>query len=208
MGDLTGIVTGLRAEAALLRAMPLVACAGAEPEVAARALLAAGATRLMSFGLAGGLDPALAPGTLVLASAIIDGGTRHPTENAWAESLALPAAVRAPLLGETKPLATPAAKAAAFAASGAAAVDLESGAVARVAAAAGVPVLALRAIADPAGRMVPTAALRSVDGQGRIRIRAALAALLLHPFAMIELAIEARAGMAALRAVTRQEREW
>lgn len=208
MGDLTGIITGMRAEAALLRAMPLVACAGAEPEVAARALLAAGATRLLSFGLAGGLDPALAPGTLVLATAIIDGDSRYPTDGAWADTLALPGAVRAALLGETKPLATPAAKAAAFVASGAVAVDMESGAVARVAASAGVPVLALRAIADPAGRAVPGAALRIIDGQGRIRLRAALAAMLLHPFAMTELALQAQAGMKALRAAIRQGHEW
>lgn len=199
MGDLTGLVTGMRREAALLRGMPLVACAGAEPEVAARALLAAGATRLLSFGLAGGLDPKLRPGTLVLATAILDDGRATATDSAWAESLALPGVVRAPVLGEAKPLATPAAKAAAFAASGAAVVDTESGAVARVAAAAGVPVLALRAIADPAGQRVPAAALCIIDGQGRVRLRTALGALLLHPVAMLELAAQARAGMRALR---------
>lgn len=199
MGNLIGIVTGMRAEAAVLRGMPLVACAGAEPEIAARALLAAGATRLMSFGLAGGLDPVLKPGTLVLATEILDDGKRYATEAAWADALRLSDAIRAPLLHSPKPLASRAAKAAAFAASGAAAVDMESGAVARVAASAGVPVLALRAIADPAARGVPPAVLRIVDGQGRIRMRTALAATLLHPWAMTELALQARAGMKALR---------
>lgn len=208
MGDLTGIITGMRAEAALLRGMPLVACAGAEPEIAARALLAAGATRLMSFGLAGGLDPALPPGTLVLASEIVEGLARTPTDAAWADAMARPGMVRAPLLGEAKPLASSAAKAAAFTASGAAAVDTESGAVARVAVSAGVPVLALRAIADPAGRAIPAAVLRIVDGQGRIRPRAALAAALLHPWTMAELAVQARAGMTALRGVIRQGHGW
>lgn len=199
MGNLTGIVTGLRAEAKLLRGLPLVACAGAEPETAARALLAAGATRLVSFGLAGGLDPALAPGTLVLATQVITDGQSWPTDAAWADSF--PQALRAPLLGVTAPLTTGAAKATAFARTGAVAVDMESGAVARVAAVVGVPLLVLRAVADPARQVVPTAALRCMDDQGRLRPRAALAALLLHPWAMGKLAFQAQAGMAALRSV-------
>lgn len=196
---LTGIVTGLRAEARLLRGMPLVACAGAQPETAARALLAAGATRLMSFGLAGGLDPALAPGTLILATEILAGDTRWPTDSAWADALALPGPTRAPLLSVPKPVASRGAKATAFAATGAVAVDMESGAVARVAAAAGVPVLALRAIADPAGLSLPPLVLRIADPQGNIRPRTAVAALALHPWTMMELALHTRRALAALR---------
>lgn len=199
MGSLTGIVTGLRVEARLLRAMPLVACAGAEPETAARALLAAGATRLMSFGLAGGLDPALPAGTLILASEIIGADGRRPTDAAWAAALARPGMIRAPLLHSAAPLTTRAAKAAAFAASGAAAVDMESGAVARIAALAGVPMLALRAIADPAGRSVPAAAIRVIDAQGHLRPHALCAALALHPWTMSCLAVQARQALTALR---------
>lgn len=200
MGDLTGIVVGLRAEARLLRGCPLVACAGAEPENAARALVAAGATRLLSFGLAGGLDPALAPGALVLASEIVTAGGRWPTDPAWAADF--PPLLRAPLLGATAPLLDHAAKAAAFHDTGAVAVDLESGAVARVAAAMGVPLLALRAVADPAGQTVPAAVLRVVNPQGHIRLRAALVALAQHPWAMVRLALQAQAGMTALRSIT------
>ncbi|MGE5476883.1 MAG: hypothetical protein ACM3Q1_09530 [Bacteroidales bacterium] len=199
---MTGIVTGMRAEAALLRRCPLVACAGSEPETAARALLAAGATRLLSFGLAGGLDPALPPGTLVLASEIVTPDHRFVTDAAWAERF--PCLLRAPLLGAGRPLCDRAAKAHAFALTGAVAVDMESGAVARVAAAAGVPMLAVRAVADPARQAVPPAALRCVDNQGRIRLRASLALLLRHPLAMPVLALQAQAGMAALRAFIRR----
>lgn len=204
MGDLTGIVTGLRTEARLLRHCPLVACAGAEPETAARALLAAGATRLLSFGLAGGLDPALAPGTLVLATEVIADGIRFPTDPVWADGVTSPSMVRAPLLGAASPLLDRAAKAAAAARTGAVAVDLESGAVARVAAAAGVPLLALRAVADPAGQNVPAAVLKVVNAQGQIRLRTALATLAMHPWVMVTLGLQARAGMKALRRVTRQ----
>lgn len=201
MGDLTGIVVGLRAEARLLRGCPLVACAGAEPENAARALLAAGATRLLSFGLAGGLDPALAPGALVLASEIVTTGNRCPTDPAWADSIATPAMVRAPLLGSASPLLNPTTKAAAFRETGAVAVDLESGAVAAVAAAMGVPLLALRAVADPAGQTVPAAVLKVVNAQGQIRLRAAMVTLARHPWAMLTLAHQARTAMKALRSV-------
>ncbi|MCR6632763.1 MAG: purine phosphorylase [Magnetospirillum sp.] len=180
-GTLTGIVTGLRAEARLLRRSPLLACAGSEPEVAARAMVAAGATRLLSFGLAGGLDPTLTPGTVILATEVISGGDRLPTDEAWRQGIARPAMIQAPLLGAGEPLARSDAKLAAGAVTGAVAVDMESGAVARVAREAGLPFLALRAIADPAWRDLPPAVLRIIDGQGRIRLRAAALALALHP---------------------------
>ncbi len=61
------VVTGMSSEAALLAAADslLVRCEGPGPDAARRAAegaVAEGATALMSFGLAGGLDPALAPG--------------------------------------------------------------------------------------------------------------------------------------------------
>lgn len=199
MGHLVGIITGMRAEARLLRGLPLVACAGAEPEAAARALVAAGATRLLSFGLAGGLDPALAPGRVILATTIIDGGERWPTDGAWRRAARGPGRGGAPLLASGRPLAGRADKAAAFAATGAAAVDMESGAVARVAAQAGLPFLAARAVADPAWQSLPPQALACIDGQGRLRLRAALWALLRHPAETARLALQAQAGMAALR---------
>jgi adenosylhomocysteine nucleosidase len=51
--------------------------AGAER--GAGALIAAGATYLVSFGYAGGLDPALMPGTLLLPDKVLPQG---PNENA------------------------------------------------------------------------------------------------------------------------------
>ncbi len=77
-----GVVTGLAFEARLIEkafarrrsAMPRLACAGPGPErarAAAARLAAEGAQVLVSFGLCGGLDPALAAGDLVLAEAVI-----------------------------------------------------------------------------------------------------------------------------------------
>lgn len=201
MGHLTGIVTGLRAEARLLKGAPLLICAGAEPERAARAMVAAGATRLLSFGVAGGLDPTLPPGTLVLASHVICGPSRQVADARWRAVYADAGMVQAPVLAASAPLTQADAKLAAFNASGAVAVDMESGAVARVAAETGLPFLAVRAIADPAWRSVPPRLCRTIDGQGRIRPLAAAAALALHPLAALLLAADARAAFAALRAV-------
>ena len=74
----TVIVVGLRAEALLARRLgvPVVigggTAAGAEA-AARRAVVAAGATALVSFGLAGGLDPGLRPGALVVPTAVLCG---------------------------------------------------------------------------------------------------------------------------------------
>ena len=61
--------------------------------------------------------------------------------------------------GATRIVATQADKARAWIDTGALAVDLESAVVARAAAAAGIPFLVLRAIADPATRHLPPARL-------------------------------------------------
>jgi hypothetical protein len=163
-------------------------------------MVAAGATRLLSFGLAGGLDPTLAPGTLVLASDVICDGVWLPTDARWRGSFAATDWVQGPLLAADAPLLDRHAKLAAFAATGAVAVDMESGAVARVAAQAGLPFVAVRAVADPAWRSVPERLVRAVDGQGRIRPLAAVLAAALHPLSALLLAADARAALAALRA--------
>ncbi|HLB80849.1 MAG TPA: hypothetical protein VJJ77_10120 [Dongiaceae bacterium] len=210
-----GIVTGLAAEAAWARRAvgpaALVACAGgdaARARAAARGLLEAGAGALLSFGLAGGLDPAQPSGRLVLAETVIDAGSgrRFATDAPWRDRLAAAArgadAVLAALAGSNDPVLSIAAKRALFAATGAAAVDMESHAVAAAAAAAGVPFLALRAIADPAGRAVPAAALAGLDAEGRVQARAVLAELLRAPGlipAFAALALDAVRARAALR---------
>jgi adenosylhomocysteine nucleosidase len=62
-----------------------------------------------------------------------------------------------------------------------AAVDMESAAVGKAAARAGVPFLVIRAIADPAQTVLPTSALRALDAEGQLQRFALLASLLKHP---------------------------
>ncbi len=173
---------------------------------AARRLLSDGCSALLSFGMAGGLDPALAPGTLVLATAVqAPDGENYPSDEAWRAALgARIPALAAILLGCDAPVSDPAEKARLFAATGAAAVDMESHAIAAVAADAGIPFLALRAVADPAHRAVPPAALLGVGPDGGTRPGAVLAALVFAPReipSVMALAGESRRALSALRGV-------
>lgn len=198
-----GFVVGLAAEAHLLRntGRP-VAIGGGTAQGAARAAaaLAPHVTALISFGLAGGLDPTLAPGTIVIPGRVIDATETWLTDPALNDRLG--GATGHTLLGGGSLLATVAEKAAART-TGAHAVDLESAAVARVAADHALPFAVLRAICDEATRPLPHAARVALDGAGRIGLwRVALAAIA-HPAelpALIGLARDAGQARAALAA--------
>jgi adenosylhomocysteine nucleosidase len=161
--------------------------AGAE-QAAAR-LIARGARALISFGLAGGLDPALRAGALVVAEAVVEAGVTYPTHAALTDPLPRGGlAFAAPAI-----LATQDKKRAAHAATGAAVVDLESGAVARVAGRHGLPFAVVRAVSDPADRPLPPAALVALDARGRIAVAALLGSLLHRPGQIAALVALARA---------------
>ena len=168
-------------------------------EAAAERLVARDAAGLISFGLAGGLDPALRAGALVVPAMVIEAGHSYATDPALAARLGGTMAVRA--LAGTAVLATAAAKLAAHHATGAAIIDLESGAVARVAARHGLPFAVLRAVCDPASRTLPPLALTALDAGGRINTGSVMAALLRQPGqipALIGLARDALRARAAL----------
>jgi adenosylhomocysteine nucleosidase len=216
------VVTGLAAEAKLIekaytrakRPVPTLACAGANAERAethAARLIAHGAKIVISFGLCGGLDPELRPGELLLADAIADGS---------GQSIAVPASLRVrlqahfreaglavvsgALFGSDSPVATVGDKQDLFGKTGARAVDMESHGIAAAAHAAGAQVLAVRAVADPAERNVPKAALTAIGPDGRLRLFRAIATMYVRPWegpAMIRLAYEARLGFDTLERV-------
>jgi adenosylhomocysteine nucleosidase len=195
-----GVVTGLAAEGRVARPLGMVEVGGGLPAGAAAAaerLVARGARALLSFGLAGGLDPALPAGALVAPAEVIGHAARHAADPAL-----LGGGAGAVLAGDAV-LASVEAKRAAFAATGALAVDLESGAVARVAARHGLPFAVLRAVCDPAGRALPPAALAALDARGAIGAWRVLASVLAHPGqvpALLALAGDAARARRALRA--------
>ena len=132
---------------------------------AAQRLVEHGVAGLISFGLAGGLDPALVPGTVLVPAAVLLDAERWDADEALQRRLG--GATPGALYGGGEVVATAAAKAA-LTRTGAVAVDLESAAVARAALRHGLPFAALRAVCDGAGRGLPRAALVALDGAGRI----------------------------------------
>ncbi|MCF3945885.1 hypothetical protein AiwAL_03835 [Acidiphilium sp. AL] len=167
-----GFVTGLAAEARLLAGVSrFVGIGGGTPEGAAteaERLIGLGAAGLISFGLAGGLDPALPPGFLLVPQRIVEQDSTYECDPRLIEKIG--GVTVGLLLGGDAVAATIAAKAALFGGTGASAIDLESGAIARVARAHGVPFAVLRAVADPAWRDLPAAAIIALDHAGRIAI--------------------------------------
>jgi adenosylhomocysteine nucleosidase len=206
-GDI-GIVVGLAAEARIARRLghPVAIGGGgaAGAETAARRLVGDRVAGLLSFGLCGGLDPELRPGALLIPEAVLDGTTRHAANPAVAARFG--GMTPHLLLGASQVAATATEKRRLRETTGADAVDLESGAVARVAAEAGLPFAVLRAVCDPADQDLPPAALVALDSEGAIglfRILAALAARPAQLSALLALARQATAARASLlRAVT------
>lgn len=197
------IVVGLAAEAGFVRPLGLPVGVGggtvSGAEAAAERLVAAGAEALLSIGLAGGLDPALAAGTLVVPRSVRAAGRSFRV--APELSQLLPGREVTLALGVERAVAGLAEKRRLWRETGAAIVDLESGAVARVAAAHGLPFAVWRAVCDPAGRALPEAALVALDPAGRIAPFRLLRALLARPSeipALWALGREARAARAAL----------
>jgi len=211
-----GVVTGLLVEAHCLSDSssnpPISVSAGNSVNAygGALRLVADGAKALLSFGIAGGLDPKLPPGTLVLARAVIGPhGTRFDSDPNWRGAVCSDARGRieftdGSIAGRDSPVLDQASKAKLFRESGAIAVDMESHAVARAAKEKNVPFLALRAIADPARRDVPDWVMIGVDSAGRTRIAPVLAKLLFRPWEilrLLELAKDQKAALSALRRV-------
>ncbi len=215
-----GVVTGLIAEADCVgraarglgdEGRPLLFCSGADAaraEDGARRLLADGVSGLVSFGIAGGLDPEIAPGGLVLADVVVTPeGERIASDAGWRDRLLAVADDRhvlrlAPVAGSNAPVTCAAAKRALRNATGAAVADMESHAVAKAAAAAGLPFLALRAVADPAERAVPSCALFGVGPDGRIRALPVLRKLILKPWELPALVVLSRDMAVALAALS------
>jgi adenosylhomocysteine nucleosidase len=213
-----GVVTGMRAEAACLpsRSGLSIAVSGGNParaRVGTERLIAEGVTGLVSFGLAGGLDPSLRPGQLVLAEAVLlPEGDHVPTEPAWLRHLTAIAgevglaAERGLVTGSDHLLVTTQAKWDLFEATGASAVDMESHVVAALARAAALPLAVVRVVADPWNRRIPQAARAALDPEGRVRVRAVLGDLLRRPTDLplaIRLAYDSQAAFATLRRLGR-----
>jgi adenosylhomocysteine nucleosidase len=203
-------VSGLGIEARIARraGFPVVVGAGDRQRTAALVAAAMAGTDcncLVSFGIAGALVPELRPGDVILSAEIVSEHGCWRGDAAWCRRLAETAraigAAGAAVLGAGEILATRADKARARTTFGAIAADLESDIVARAAAEAGIPFAVLRAIADPAERGIPPAALLPLAAGGWPDLSRVLASLLRRPRQaprLIGLALETRRALAAL----------
>jgi adenosylhomocysteine nucleosidase len=168
-------------------------------ERAAERLVARGAKALLSFGLAGGLDPALKPGTIVVPLAVIEGAASYNTDPAL--STAIGGWFGGFIVASDRIVVAREDKRALFEATLACAVDLESGAVARVAKRHDLAFAVLRAICDPASATLPPAALAALDAAGAIAFGRIAASIVLRPSqipALVRLGRDAAAARKAL----------
>jgi adenosylhomocysteine nucleosidase len=181
---------------------------------AARALVAAGAGALLSFGLAGALDPGLEAGAVLLPAAVIDGtGTAHATCVAWRARLAARGCAQAgaqgrivdgALLSLATPLTTLFGKSQARARTGAVAVDMESFAIAQIALELGVQFAVARVVLDTAADGLPDAVLQATGARGEVNYPRLIAALIRRPpevLALLRLARRYRVALRSLRAL-------
>jgi len=183
-----GIVATLPAEARALARLRLrgrallgsggqVALSGlgaARAEATARMLVAEGANGLISWGSAAGLMPVLAPGDLLLPHQVrAANGDYYACDRDWLTTIAHAGdglRIRHGLLAEAPGALTDmAAKQRLQQTSGALAADMESAAVARVAADFDLPFIAIRAVADDATLILPPVIHAALDVDGRLR---------------------------------------
>ncbi len=159
---ITGVIAPLAAEyrttRALRRAGWHVVHAGVgleRAQAATERLLANGVQRLLVWGTAGGLVPALRPGCVVLPEFVRDvEGRSYVLDSAWRDWLkkSMPSGIavsNAAIVSVDRPVVTQPLKSALAEASGAAAVDMETAAIAALARKHGIPCAAVRAVADP-----------------------------------------------------------
>jgi adenosylhomocysteine nucleosidase len=171
-----------------------------------------GATALLSWGNAGGLDPRLKPGALILANTVVAAdGRRFAVTDTWRARLHELVCDQlethsGDLVESPQPVSTREQKQALFASTGAVAVDTESAAIAEVAARRGLPFVAVRAVLDPAWRVLPHSALAAVDSRGRLLPGQLVRGLLRRPadlLGLVQLRSDLRRACAALAVVAR-----
>jgi len=191
-------VVGMTREAKILAGSTVVVGGGSAGTLAANleAQLRGGVCGVISFGLCGALDPSLKVGDVVVGELVADADDSYAADAAWAERLmaATPGARYGAFARAEQVVGSPAEKAELRRRTGAAAVDLESYVVARLARWFGAPFAILRAVSDSADRALPHAARVGLGPDGRPAIGAVLASLRAHPWqigSLIRTALEA-----------------
>jgi len=206
------IVTGLVQEARIAAGPGMtVICSSSDPQQLRALLTVFDPTTIrgvISFGVAGGLDPSLKPGDVVVATEVRAGDTRWLAGLALNDDLVASLAmgrrrvVRGSLAGAEQVVSARALKAALHLETGAAAVDMESHIAAAYAAEAGLPFAALRVISDPASRALPALAMAALKPNGEIDLRKILSGVARNPMtlrALVSTGIDFNRALKSLR---------
>lgn len=168
----------------------IITLSGSGPEnarIAAQILIDQGAKQLISWGCAGALAPHLKAGDLVIPESI---GTQDnnliATHTQWSKKIIANLASNikyytGTLLESDSVVALADTKNELHQSTHALAVDMESGAVARIAQQAQIPFIALRSIVDPANLDLPLAINHAITETGLVSIPKLLLYLCAHP---------------------------
>jgi len=222
------VVVGMEDERAIAAGEDVEVVVGSANAGVLRARLAqvdtANLAAVYSFGVAGGLDSTLSPGTLLLSTRVVAQGVDVRTVaigEAWEADPSLLATLQA----TARQSGLDAIREAVFLgsdfeardnphadddrlrnASGASIIDNESHIAAEFAHRHKVPFIAVRAVSDSVDRPLPPAALIALDGQGKPDLAAIAKSLLRHPWqipALLRTAWEYRKALRALKAFRR-----
>jgi len=202
------VITGLAQESRIAAGPGVsnVICSGSDPgrlRSQLSGLDPSGLRAVISFGIAGGLHPALEPGDVVVATAVIaeKGTWKVPASvvSAMAERVGASGipVTRGALVGVEEPVLLPSIKASMREATDAIAVDMESHIGAAYAADHDLPFAAIRVISDPAVRALPPLAKKALKPDGRVDFGAVVSGLARAP---LEITTLIRAGGDAGRA--------
>ena len=187
---------------------PLIKCSGPGPDrvsVACNDLNNGKIMGIVSFGIAGGMDPKLRSGSVLLPKAVVTpDGAYFQTDDTWRRSVAnnWPIVTDQSLqLGVNKVITSTNEKTQLFQATGAHALDMESHVIAAYAQKRGIPFIILRSIADSAKDTVPEIALAGMNKNGRATPLSLLRKIIQHPSSLRQVAKLAYTSNTAMRAL-------
>ena len=198
-----GIVAALEREAKPLTKNPIplrtpikiaeqvwLIVAGMGPQqarAAAQQLVHQGATAILSWGTAAGLDPDLESGFLFIPDSIVDtDGSTYSTDAQWKARLYMELSnsihlASGKLSTSFRIITTPQDKHELFKRFNCQALDMESAALAAVAQTSSLPFMAIRAIVDTADMIIPNSVISALDKDGKPDIAKLISGLLFQP---------------------------